>query len=689
MSNRAVTYARVSGDDRVKDGRNLAGQLDICREHALKKGYFIVAELSEDDRGASGASFELPALNQALEMAKNSEFDVLVVREIDRFARSLAKQLIIEQEFRRHRVQIEYVMGEYPDTPEGGLNKNIKAVIAEYERLKINERMVRGRRQKVKAGNVVIHGKPPYGYRLEEIDGKSTLVVNEDEAQIVNLIYHWYVYGEDKKGPMSARVIARRLTQMGVPIPPLSTRSSPKWSRTTVGRIVSSKTYIGVWYYGKNGSLNGRRIYNPEDHWLAVEVPAIVDMGLWDAAQERKAINIASAKKNLKYQYLMNRRLICGTCGSKIAACGTNDGYKNRLYYRCNVARGYDEYERKCDNARYFKAEDVDFTIWEWLKSFIRNPDAIDAGIAEYHENREREQAPIRERLQVVDDLLNDHRSQLQKILDLYLDGNFPKELLVERRQRLQETIDSLANERVNLTSHLESSAYSPEQLQAMKEYTHEIAAGLDEAEEDFDSRKHIVEMLNVFASLVVEGDEKVAYVTCVFKTDPERLLIVSPNINFSVHTRGFCLASAICLKISSHIKSDLQRISCLVNLKQAPRITKVSPVSSACSNTLNGLVKSSAGITPKVCRRTVIPSLASPTPAAWTSAWQPLLPHWRYFAAKSRSSLQRKTSTFGTATTTPSTSPSGWGWRTKAAWCVLAQRITTHWMRSQDLAMY
>lgn len=531
MNSRAVTYARVSGDDRVKDGRNLSGQLDICREHALKKGYMIVAELSEDDRGASGVSFELPALNQALEMAKNGEFDILVVREIDRFARSLAKQLIIEQEFRRYGVQIEYVMGEYPDTPEGSLNKNIKAVIAEYERLKINERMVRGRRQKIKAGNVIIHGKPPYGYRLEEVDGKSKLLINEDEAQIVRMIYQWYVFGEDKKGPMSARVIARRLTQMGVPIPPFSIRSSSKWSRTTVGRIVSSKTYIGVWQYGKNGSSNGRRFVNPKDHWLSVEVPAIVSMDVWDAAQERKEINIASAKKNLKYQYLMNRRLTCGSCGSKISACGNFDGQKNRLYYRCNVARGYDEYERKCGNRRYFKSEDVDFTIWEWLKSFIRNPDAIDEGIDEYHENREREQAPIRERLQVVDDLLIDHRSQLQKILDLYLDGNFPIELLIERRQRLQDTVDSLANERVNLVSHLESSAYSPEQLHAMKEYTQEIAAGLDEAEDDFDSRKHIVEMLNVYASLAIEGDEKVAYVTCVFKTAPERLPIVSPNI--------------------------------------------------------------------------------------------------------------------------------------------------------------
>ncbi len=45
-------------------------------------------------------------------MARNGEFDILVAREIDRFARGLAKQLIIEQEFKRYGVQIEYVMGK-------------------------------------------------------------------------------------------------------------------------------------------------------------------------------------------------------------------------------------------------------------------------------------------------------------------------------------------------------------------------------------------------------------------------------------------------------------------------------------------------------------------------------------------------------------------------------------------------
>ena len=152
---RAVHYARVSGDDRKNDGRNLEdGQLNLCREHSDRNHYRVVTEFAEDDRGASGYEIDLPKLNKIREMARNSEFDVLVVRELDRLSRNLAKQLIIEEELKRYGVRIEYVLAEYDDTPEGRLQKHIRATIAEYEREKIKERLVRGRRQSVKAGNV-------------------------------------------------------------------------------------------------------------------------------------------------------------------------------------------------------------------------------------------------------------------------------------------------------------------------------------------------------------------------------------------------------------------------------------------------------------------------------------------------------------------------------------------------------
>ncbi len=170
MTKRAILYARVSGDDRGNEGRNLAEQLKMCRKYARQKGYSIIDEFSEDDRGASGASFELPQLIKAQDLATAGAYDVLVTREIDRFARSLAKQLIVEENLKRNGVRIEYVIGNYAETPEGQLMKNIKATIAEYERLKIRERVIRGRRLHAKAGSTLVYGNPPYGYSVTKRD---------------------------------------------------------------------------------------------------------------------------------------------------------------------------------------------------------------------------------------------------------------------------------------------------------------------------------------------------------------------------------------------------------------------------------------------------------------------------------------------------------------------------------------
>ena len=197
MTKRAILYARVSGDDRGNDGRNLSGQLDMCREYAQRQGWQVVAELAEDERGVSGARMDAPQLNRALDMAAAGQYDVLVVREIDRLARDVGKQYIVEGELKRSNVKISYVLGEYPDTPEGALNKNIKAVIAEYERTKISERLVRGRRREAKRGSVLVNGRVPYGYDLIHDGDKYQLAVNDKQAEVVRLMFAWYT-GNDR-----------------------------------------------------------------------------------------------------------------------------------------------------------------------------------------------------------------------------------------------------------------------------------------------------------------------------------------------------------------------------------------------------------------------------------------------------------------------------------------------------------
>jgi site-specific DNA recombinase len=297
---RAVIYARVSSDDRGKDGRNLDSQIEMGRKYALEHDYRIVAELPEDDRGASGASFELPQLNGILSMADCGTFDVLVIREIDRLSH-LAKQLIVEEMLKRAGVEIEYILGDYPDTSEGRLQKHIRATIAEFEREKINERMTRGRLYIVRRGEVMFHGdKPPYGYRLS--DDSKALIVYEPEATIVRMMFEWYTSGDENGKRLAVKSIADRLSEMRI----LTwrdvrgfkkQRESGQWYKATVSSMLHNETYTGVWRYGKRRDHGTKAT---KKALFAVQVPAIISAEVWQAAQKQFKTNQVKQKHEKK-----------------------------------------------------------------------------------------------------------------------------------------------------------------------------------------------------------------------------------------------------------------------------------------------------------------------------------------------------------------------------------------------------
>jgi site-specific DNA recombinase len=531
MTKRAVLYARVSSDDRGKDGRNLAGQLAMGREYAQEHGYTVIAELAEDDRGASGAEIDLPQLTRVRDMARRGEFDVLVVRELDRLSRSLAKQLIIEQELKSAGVVIEYVAGEYPDTPEGRLNKHIKATIAEYEREKIAERSTRGRRLKVKAGHVIVNGRPPYGYSVGEVDSKRMLVIREPEARVVRMIFDWYTVGDSESGPVSMYEIVKRLTAKGIPTRgdtdarTIKRSERGKWHRATVACILHRETYAGVWHYGKSNRSK------PEDYLIAVKVPAIVSRETWQAAQERMKHNKANAKRNTRYNYLLRRRLTCGDCGIKMgcrmARPGKGRGKRLLFYYGCPARRNPD-FVQKCPQKSSFRADQVDAAVWDWVKSFLTDPAVLAEGLQAEQEEREEANAPLRNRLAVVDDLLGDNRRQLERLLDLYLSGDFGKEMLTERKTRLETTISALERERAGLAAQVEAQTLTDEQVQTITELAEKVRQKLPSADQSFKARRDLIELLDVQATLTVEDGEKVAYARCLLGEDT--LSIASTN---------------------------------------------------------------------------------------------------------------------------------------------------------------
>ncbi|MDR3574080.1 MAG: recombinase family protein [Anaerolineaceae bacterium] len=514
MGKRAIIYGRVSYDDRDTDGRNLASQLEMGREYCRKNDYTIVEELAEDSRGASGVEINLPQLNKALEMARAGLYDVLVIRELDRFSRDVGKLYIVEQELKRSKVVIKYVLYDFPDNPAGQLMKNIYASFAQFEREEIRLRMMRGKRNKVNDGNILVSTGAPYGYRVKQTDKLVLLEKLKSEANIIKQIYTWYA-----RDFLPIREIVRRLDSMAAPIPESGGRKRAKgWPRSTIFRILRNKTYTGEWSY----------TYSETEH-LTVKVPQIIDLDLWEAAQAILDNNKAITARAPKYEYLMAHRLTCSSCGRFMGCEPQTTRGKVYLYYVCP---GPESNRRGGCSGYRINAEAIDTLVWDWLSSILKDPEKLKQELDLYQSGAALQYGPALEQLKITDDLLIDNRNLLGRLIDLYMSGTYSLEIVQERKKRLEDAIKSLEDQRANLAGAIEGQVLTTEQIDDLQAFASELCDRLEGAV--FEEKVKLFHALNVTGILSVIDGKKILHIQCILHQTPDMFIYDDkPTIRF------------------------------------------------------------------------------------------------------------------------------------------------------------
>ena len=507
MSKRAGLYARVSSA-KQEEGTSLDGQIRRMREHAQQNGYVIVDEIREVHTGVDP---DRPGLNKLRELAGRGEIDTIVVFALDRFMRDEAWAVIVEEELRRLGATIDFM--DLPDESVAGYKymKALMRVFADEERQRMCKRMWRGRQDKVRGGNALVHSMPPYGYQLVTgPDGKTTLAVYEPEAKIVRLIYQWYT----SEG-LTLRAIARRLTEMGIPTRKDTMPNSGsykkaeygEWHRATVAKILGSEVYTGVWYYGKAG--------NPREEWLPISVPVVVDRQTWELAQKRRKLNREMASRNTKNEYLMGRRLTCGHCGAKVAGHPSAWRSKNaggvNLYYLCSARQG-DIVGVTCDLPR-FRVEDVDEAIWGWVEGFLLDPKSLALGLREKQAEKRRALEPLRERVVDIDREIAGEKRRLGLAVDEYFKEGLLKEALAEKAKQLERRVTKLESAKAALEVHLEANTITDEQIETLEQFASRVTRGLKNL--DFGEKRRIIDLLNVSGTLRLGEGQKIIYVRC------------------------------------------------------------------------------------------------------------------------------------------------------------------------------
>jgi DNA invertase Pin-like site-specific DNA recombinase len=137
MTVRAALYSRVSTLE--QEPENQTGEL---RRFAEARGWTVVEYL---DHGVSGAKERRPALDQLIADARRRRFDVLVCWRLDRLGRNLKHLITLLDNLQALGIAfVSLAEGIDATTPAGKLQLHILAAIAEFERGRIQERVMAG-----------------------------------------------------------------------------------------------------------------------------------------------------------------------------------------------------------------------------------------------------------------------------------------------------------------------------------------------------------------------------------------------------------------------------------------------------------------------------------------------------------------------------------------------------------------
>lgn len=475
---RVAAYCRVS-TDHEDQANSFESQQRYFRQYIERNPDWELYEIFADE-GISGTNTKKRSeFKRMIACAKEGDFDLIITKEISRFARNTLDSIYYTRDLKKHGIGVIF-MNDNINTLDGDaeLRLAIMSSIAQEESRKTSERVKWGQKRQMEQG--VVFGRSMLGYDVK--DGKMT--INEDGAKIVRLIFH--KFANENKGTY---VIARELREAG--ITPMRVK---EWSNTVILRVIRNEKYCGDLVQKKTFTpdfLSHEKKYNRgEEEFVIIKDhhEPIVSRELFEKANrildEKSLTQEGKAKHSNRYPF--SGKIKCGCCGSSYVA-----RYKNRKNgtrykaWRCykSATQGSPHTDKAgnplgCSNPS-IRNEDAVHIMYLVTRSLQLEEKKITANLLSVIQsvlsvNTDYSHIEkLKEQIQTVED----KRTQL---IDLCISGAITKQEFITKREACDKEISELQD---TISGIDQQHLLADQQESVMKEITaaiHEIVSGVE-----------------------------------------------------------------------------------------------------------------------------------------------------------------------------------------------------------------
>ena len=321
---RVTYYARVSTDS-DEQLNSLENQVAYYEALITKNPAWIFVP-GYVDEGLSGISTKKREhFNQMIEDAAEDKFDLIITKEISRFARNTLDSIQFTRQLLGFGVAV-FFQNDNINTidDDSELRLSIMSSIAQDELRKLSSRIKFGHQQAIKS-SVVLGNSRIFGYRKDN----KRLVIDEDEAVMVRLMFELYATDE-----FSMKQIETILWNRGY-----RNHKGNKISHTTMANVIANPKYKGFYVGNKVKVIDmftKKQKFLPPEEWVMFKdetgdiVPAIVSEELWEKANEvlhRRSNDVKARQGMCNHANLLTGKLWCTECGTPYYRRESKDKY--------------------------------------------------------------------------------------------------------------------------------------------------------------------------------------------------------------------------------------------------------------------------------------------------------------------------------------------------------------------------